>query len=57
MFGKSLPNRIFPASPSSRTSGIAEAGNGASQSKKSVKIPVVSSITRSYSTASRRNSS
>jgi hypothetical protein len=47
MFGKSLPSRILPASPSSRASGRAEAGNGARWSKKSVKIIVVSRNTRS----------
>ncbi len=57
MFGKSLPSRIFPASPSSRASGSAAAGNGASLSKKSVKIMVVSRATRSWSAASRRNAS
>jgi hypothetical protein len=57
MFGKSLPSRILPASPSSRATGKAAAGNGARWSKKSVKIIVVSSNTRSWSKASRRNAS
>jgi hypothetical protein len=57
MFGKSLPSRILPASPRSRASGIQAAGNGATESKKSVKIIVVSRNTRSCSAASRRNAS
>jgi hypothetical protein len=56
MFGKSLPSSTLPASPSSRTSGSAAPGNGASLSQNPVKIIVVSSTTRSWSAASRRNS-
>jgi hypothetical protein len=47
MFGKSLPSRILPAIPRSRASGRAAAGNGASETEKSVKTIVVSSRTRS----------
>ncbi len=57
MFGKSLPSSTFPARPRSRASGRAEAGNGAIESKKSVKIIVVSTATRSYRAASPRNAS
>jgi hypothetical protein len=56
MFGKSLPSSTLPASPSSRTSGSAVSGNGASLSQNPVKTIVVSSATRSYSAASRMNS-
>jgi hypothetical protein len=47
MFGKSLPSRIFPASPSSRTRARAAAGNGTIASQKSVNTIVVSRATRS----------
>ncbi len=57
MFGKSLPSRTLPARPRSRTSGRAESGNGAIESKKSVKIIVVSTATREYRAASPRNAS